>query len=244
MHIPDGFLPTPLWLGGYAISGTALWFSLRQIDRLPNPQAGVPKASLLTAAFFVASWIHIPVPVPGASVHLMLNGLLGVLLGPFAFPAIAIGLFFQAVLFQHGGLSTLGVNAAVLGIPAMLASQLYRLRWRLSSTHNSSTHNSSTHKSLTHKSSTHLDSNKWMSERWVTGAFAAVAGAGGLLLSAVVFCALLIAVIPASFDVQAERIAIASLTVAHLPLALLEGAMTAAVVLFLERVKPTLLQQL
>lgn len=232
MHIPDGFLPVPVWVGGYAISGTALWLSLRQIDRLPNPQEGVPKASLLTAAFFVASWIHIP--IPPVSVHLMLNGLMGVLLGPFAFPAIAIGLFFQAVLFQHGGLSTLGINAAVLGIPAMLASQLYRLRWRLSR----------------HRpSSEQWGAEQWgpdlaAKQRWVTGAVAAVAGASGLLLSALVFCVLLIAVIPASVDVQAERIAIATLTVAHLPVAVVEGAMTAAIVLFLERVKPTLLQQL
>ena len=227
MHIPDGFLPTPLWLGGYAISGAALWLSLRQIDRLLNPQAGVPKASLLTAAFFVASWIHIP--IPPVSVHLMLNGLMGVLLGPFAFPAIAIGLFFQAVLFQHGGLSTLGINAAVLGIPAMLAAQMYRLRWRLPARRGEAKR---------------WFANQWMTERWVTGAFAAVAGASGLLLSAIVFGMLLIAVIPATVDVQAERIAIATLAIAHLPVAVVEGGMTAAIVLFLERVKPTLLQQL
>ena len=211
MHIPDGFLPTPLWLGGYAISGTALWLSLRHIDRLPNPQEGVPKASLLTAAFFAASWIHIP--IPPVSVHLMLNGLLGVMLGPFAFPAIAIGLFFQAVLFQHGGLSTLGINAAVLGIPAIIASQIYRWRSRLPP------------------------------NQWVTGAIAAVAGASGLLMSALLFCILLVAVIPSTVDVQAERVAIASLTLAHIPVALVEGAMTAAIVLFLQRVKPTLLEQ-
>ena len=67
---------------------------------------GVPKASLLTAAFFVASWIHIP--VPPTSVHLVLNGLVGAALGYYAFPAILIGLFFQAVMFQHGGLTTPG----------------------------------------------------------------------------------------------------------------------------------------
>jgi len=126
MHIPDGILPAAVCVAGYATSGAATWYSLRQIDHKENPQADIPKASLLTAAFFVASWIHIP--VPPTSVHLVLNGLLGVVLGYYAFPAILIGLFFQAVMFQHGGLTTLGVNATVMGVPALLAFHVFQLR--------------------------------------------------------------------------------------------------------------------
>lgn len=48
-------------------------------------------------------------------------------LGYYAFPAILIGLFFQAIMFQHGGLTTLGVNATVMGIPALLAFYLFKL---------------------------------------------------------------------------------------------------------------------
>lgn len=128
MHIPDGILPAPIVLTGYAGTGLVTWYSLRRINRQENPQAGVPKASLLTAAFFVASWIHIP--VPPTSVHLILNGLLGTLLGYFAFPAILIGLLFQAILFQHGGLSTLGVNALMMGLPAIAAHYIFQLRYR------------------------------------------------------------------------------------------------------------------
>ena len=211
MHIPDGFLPAPVWLGGYAVAGATLWLSLRQISQLPNPQASVPKASLLTAAFFVASWIHIP--IPPASVHLILNGLLGVMLGPFAFPAIAIGLLFQSVLFQHGGISTLGVNAVIIGIPALIAAQVFKLLPRLPQT------------------------------PWITGVIAGVAGASGLILSALLFCLLLVVAIPANMDAQTERLAIWGLTLAHLPVALLEGAVTAAIVLFLKQVKPELLEQ-
>jgi hypothetical protein len=42
------------------ITGLATWYSLRQINRKPDPTAEIPKASLLTAAFFVASSIYIP----------------------------------------------------------------------------------------------------------------------------------------------------------------------------------------
>ncbi|NET53997.1 MAG: cobalt transporter CbiM, partial [Merismopedia sp. SIO2A8] len=105
MHIPDGILPASVCIAGYAATGGLIWYSLRRIHRSQNSQQNIPKASLLTAAFFIASWIHIP--VPPASVHLILNGLLGTILGYYALPAIVIGLFFQAVMFQHGGLSTL-----------------------------------------------------------------------------------------------------------------------------------------
>jgi cobalt/nickel transport system permease protein len=126
VHIPDGILPAQVCAAGYAITGLATWYSLRQINRKPDPTAEIPKASLLTAAFFVASSIYIP--IPPASVHLILNGLLGVVLGYFAFPAILIGLLFQALVIGHGGLTTLGVNAAMMGIPALLAYHIFQLR--------------------------------------------------------------------------------------------------------------------
>ncbi|NES73303.1 MAG: cobalt transporter CbiM, partial [Okeania sp. SIO2D1] len=126
MHISEGILPAQLCISGYGITSFITWYSLRQINRLPNPQASIPKASLLTAAFFVASSIHIP--IPPASVHLVLNGLLGTVLGYYAFPAILVGLFFQAIMFGHGGLTTLGINALIMGIPALLAYQIFQLR--------------------------------------------------------------------------------------------------------------------
>ncbi|MBC8252647.1 MAG: energy-coupling factor ABC transporter permease, partial [Ardenticatenia bacterium] len=62
MHIPDGIIPATVCAAGYATTGTATWYSLRMINQKENPREGIPKASLLTAAFFVASWIHIPIP--------------------------------------------------------------------------------------------------------------------------------------------------------------------------------------
>ena len=84
----------------------------------------IPKVALLTAAFFVASLIHVPIGPSNA--HLVLNGILGVLLGWTAFPAIFIGLFFQAVLFQFGGLTTLGVNTLNMAVPAVIMGALAR----------------------------------------------------------------------------------------------------------------------
>jgi len=211
MHIPDGVLPLAVCAGGYATTGAATWYSLRKINQQENPQANIPKASLLTAAFFVASWIHIP--IPPTSVHLVLNGLLGAVLGYYAFPAILIGLFFQAVMFQHGGLTTLGVNATMMGLPALLAYHLFRLRNLLGK-----------------------ESRAW------TGSFGFLAGAGGLGIAALIASALLIATIPAHLDAEAEQASIYALSLAHVPLMVIEGVFTALVVIFLQRVRPELLE--
>lgn len=211
MHIPDGILPAAVCLGGYATAGMATWVSLRKIGQKENPWDGIPKASLLTAAFFVASWIHIP--VPPTSVHLLLNGLLGVVLGYYAFPAILIGLFFQAVMFQHGGLTTLGVNATIMGVPALLAYFLFRLRKTFGK-----------------------------DSRVGTALFGFLAGAGGIGLAAVAAFVILITSIPAHINVEAERASIYALTLAHIPLMVIEGIFTALVALFLQRVKHELLE--
>jgi cobalt/nickel transport system permease protein len=78
----------------------------------------------MSAAFFVSSLIHFRLG-PG-SVHLTLPGLMGVVLGPLAPLAIIIGLLFQAVMFGHGGVTTLGVNAVAMATPALAIHYGYR----------------------------------------------------------------------------------------------------------------------
>lgn len=205
MHIPDGILPAAVSVAGYATAAGATALTIRNYRR-----EDIPRASLLTAAFFVASWIHIP--IPPTSVHLVLNGLMGVVLGPMAFPAILIGLFFQAVIFQHGGLTTLGVNATMMGLPALLGYGIFQLR--------------------------RLFGNG--SRTWAA-VFAFLGGALGLGVAALIALVLLVTTIPNYMDVAAERASITTLTLAHLPLMVIEGIFTALVVLFLMRVKPEML---
>ncbi len=211
MHIPDGILPMTVSAAGFAVTGVATWYSLRKINQQEDPQASIPKAALLTSAFFVASWIHIP--VPPTSVHLVLNGLLGVILGWYAFPAILIGLFFQAIMFNHGGITTLGINAALMGIPALAAYFIFQLRYRF-------------------KGDVSANLTK----------FAFLGGALGLGLAAAIAFPTLIYTIPGHLDVAAERASIIALLLAHAPLMIIEGFFTAMLVSFLSRVKPELIQ--
>ena len=125
MHLPDGLLPVELALAGHAASAGVAALCLARVRRLPDPGAGVPRAAMMTAVFLAASLVA--VPVPPVTVHLMLAGLMGVMLGWFAFPAILVGLFLQAVLFGHGGLTTLGLNGLILGVPALLAGGAWQV---------------------------------------------------------------------------------------------------------------------
>ncbi len=119
MHISEGVLSVPVLAGGAVITFAGTAFGLKKLD-----YDAIMPASMLTAAFFVASLIHVPVG-PG-SVHLMLNGLLGVLLGWSCFPVILVALFLQAKLFFYGGVFVLGVNTANFAIPAIICGLLAR----------------------------------------------------------------------------------------------------------------------
>jgi len=118
MHISEGVLTPQVLVAGAAAAAVGTAVGLKKMD-----YEKIPKVAVLTAAFFVASLIH--VPIGPSSVHLTLNGLLGLLLGWAAFPAILIGLLLQALLFQFGGLTVLGVNAVNMGVPALIVWLLF-----------------------------------------------------------------------------------------------------------------------
>lgn len=119
MHIAEGVLSTQVLIGGAVItlSGTAI--GLKKIE-----YKDMPKIAVLSSAFFVASLIHIPVGFTSA--HLILNGLLGIILGWATFPAILLALFLQAILFQFGGLTVLGVNTMIMALPALLSFLVFK----------------------------------------------------------------------------------------------------------------------
>lgn len=121
MHISDGVLSAPVWVAGYAAAAGIIAASIKKI-KVDN----MPKVAVMTSAFFVASLIH--VPLGPTSVHLILNGLVGIILGPAAFISIFVGLVLQFFLFQHGGITTIGINAIMMGTPAFLAYKLFNLQ--------------------------------------------------------------------------------------------------------------------
>jgi cobalt/nickel transport system permease protein len=88
------------------------------------PMEKIPAAGVLSATFFVASLVH--VPIGPSSVHLIVNGLAGLVLGWAAFPALFVGLLLQAVFFGFGGLTVLGVNTLNIALPAVIVYYVCR----------------------------------------------------------------------------------------------------------------------
>jgi len=127
MHIADGVLSGPVIAatGALAVAGVAA--GLRSMDYRHVPRVGV-----LSAAFFVASLIH--VPIGPSSAHLLLSGLMGFVLGWAAFPALAVALLLQAILFGFGGVTSLGANVLVMGVPAVACHVLFARRLRSTTT--------------------------------------------------------------------------------------------------------------
>ena len=119
VHISDGVLE-PTWeLVGFALTGILLVWSAWGVT-----EEEVSRIGVFTAAFFVASQVHLP--LGGVSVHLLLNGLVAVVLGRRSALAIAVGLGWQAFLFAHGGVVSLGVNIVDYAVPAVLGGVLFR----------------------------------------------------------------------------------------------------------------------
>ncbi|NEO83412.1 MAG: cobalt transporter CbiM [Spirulina sp. SIO3F2] len=209
MHIPDGFLSPTIAFGGYAGTGGLLWFCCRRINKTHIPTAQLPKAALLTAAFFVASLIHIP--LPPLSIHLVLNGLMGIILGYYALPAIVVGLFLQAVMFFHGGLFNLGVNALIMGLPALFAYGTVQLGVSLPPTH------------------------------WGQRILTFIAGSGALLGSALLFVGLALSTLTPELNVGLEQQALTIAGLGYGLQAVIEGVLTVIVIEFLYRVRPEIL---
>jgi len=125
VHISDGVLHLSWQLGGFALAAL-----LAAVAAIRIRDEEIPRIALLTAAFFVASLIHLR--LGPTSAHLLLNGLVGVVLGMRAALAIPVGLTLQALLIGHGGILTIGINSCILTLPALLAGWLFAVLHRVS----------------------------------------------------------------------------------------------------------------
>jgi cobalt/nickel transport system permease protein len=121
MHISDGIISTPVCIVANVVAVTVIYF----VSRKTRPEE-IPAMGMTGAALFVSSLIHFP--LAGTSIHLGLFGLAGIILGKRAFPVIFTALLFQALIFQHGGLLTLGVNSINMGAGALVAWLIWSIK--------------------------------------------------------------------------------------------------------------------
>jgi cobalt/nickel transport system permease protein len=112
MHISEGVLSLPVIAAGWALTAGGLAAGLKK-----TPTDKLPRTALVSSVLFLASLVH--VPLGPSSIHLTLLGLAGALLGWSVVPALFIALLLQGLLFQFGGLLSLGVNTAIMSLAAL-----------------------------------------------------------------------------------------------------------------------------
>ncbi|MFC1538936.1 energy-coupling factor ABC transporter permease [Candidatus Latescibacterota bacterium] len=123
MHIPSGFLEPHVWIPMTGISAAGVGYALKKsgdfVDERKTPVMGV-----MAAFIFAAQMVNFPV-FSGTSGHLMGAALATAILGMW--PAIVVMtsvVLVQALLFQDGGLDTLGANVFNMCILGCILSGL------------------------------------------------------------------------------------------------------------------------
>ncbi len=198
VHIADGILAPEIWITGLILTGIILFYTLSKVK-----VEEIPKLSLVTSVIFVASLIHIP--MGPTSVHLILAGLAGILLGVGAFPCVFIAILLQALLFQHGGVTTIGINTINIGLPALASYGIFRLG---------------------------VNYTKFEYKTVIFGTIA-----GGV---AIIFAVFLTAI---SLLLTGEEFMgiVVILTIAHIPVVMIEAMIVGSIAGFLIKVKPEML---
>jgi len=204
MHIGDGvFMATRagqcVLLGGTIAAAAGTMIGLRRLD-----EEQIPKAAVLGSAFFVASVIQ--VRMGPASVHLVLGGLMGLVLGWAIFPTVLVSLILQFAFFSIAGPTVLGINTLDMALPGLICYYLFRST---------------------------VCSNRLPVV--FAGGFAA--GSIALILGALISSAAMLLAGWRSFALLAT-----GFFAAHIPLAVIEGLVTASVVVLLRQVRPELLR--
>jgi cobalt/nickel transport system permease protein len=120
MHIPDGFLSPPVFISGWAVALGTLSYALKKTKKILKDKM-IPLMGVMAAFIFAAQMLNFPV-LGGTSGHLLGGVLAGVTLGPYAgCIVLSIVLIVQCLIFQDGGLTTLGTNILNMAVAGTIA---------------------------------------------------------------------------------------------------------------------------
>lgn len=122
MHISDGILSSDVVIVSSVISCGLVLYSLKNLKN-----KNIAHISAMSAIFFIASFIHIP--LGPTQIHLVLLGVIGTIIGSSVFFSLLIALLLQALLLGYGGISSLGANLLVMALPAYITYLLIKIKF-------------------------------------------------------------------------------------------------------------------
>jgi cobalt/nickel transport system permease protein len=125
MHIMEGFLPTPWWQIWFAVSIPVILYGIHKLNRLVKEKREIlPLLAVAGAFIFVLSSLKLP-SVTGSCSHPTGTGIAAIMFGPAITAVLStIVLIYQALFLAHGGLTTLGANVLSMGIVGPVVSYL------------------------------------------------------------------------------------------------------------------------
>ncbi|MGP8320801.1 MAG: energy-coupling factor ABC transporter permease [Methanosarcinaceae archaeon] len=118
MHIMEGFLPGPWWQIWFAVSIPVILYGMSKLNKLTHEnREALPLLAVAGAFIFVLSSLKLP-SVTGSCSHPTGTGMAAILFGPAITAVLGlIVLVYQALFLAHGGLlTTLGANVFSMGI--------------------------------------------------------------------------------------------------------------------------------
>ncbi len=118
-HIPDGVVSNEILIVSSVAAIAAISYGVRKLE-----SDKIPQTAMMAAVFFISSLITFP--VGPSSIHLLFNGLMGLMLGWAAVPAIFVALTLQLMFFGYGGLLSLGLNTFNMALPAIIVALTLR----------------------------------------------------------------------------------------------------------------------
>lgn len=122
IHLPDGVISPVWWITAWVICIALVWLLARKLKghevRRKIPFTGIIGALML---------IFMSVPLGFIPVHLSLAVLCGILAGPGLGFIAVFAVNTMLALMGHGGFTTIGLNALLMGGEAVLGYYLFKL---------------------------------------------------------------------------------------------------------------------
>ena len=126
IHLPDGILPTWLWVSGFVVAIMVWVFFFRLIKR-EDLGKRLPLLGMMAAAMVLGASVEVIPPV----YHINLIVISSILLGPSLIFLATFVVNVILALFGHGGITVIGLNTLILSIEGIAGYYLFRLLWTL-----------------------------------------------------------------------------------------------------------------
>lgn len=125
LHLPDGVIPWPWLLLGFALTALLVVWAGRRIPAA-DLAARVPRVAVIAALMILG----MSVPLGFIPFHMNLTVLAGILLGPWLGFVSGVAVNVILGLMGHGGLTVVGLNSLITGAEILLGALLFRALWR------------------------------------------------------------------------------------------------------------------